>query len=508
MKNDFNSIYNLFKHTTTKHPKKTAIFTEQGKINYGQLLEYTNKIAAYLQQNIKRGDNIGLFMDNSWQYIVATYAISAVGATFVPINNTLKSKELSYILSDADIKCIFCSDRLRDVATKSIAIHQCDTVIWVGNEQNKKDFASILEKDISFTPKNVQLEDNAVIFYTSGTTGVSKGTILSNKNILSTYKAMTTHTKMRISDRVALYLPMHLPFSLLPLAIIPICHGASIVLIRYKSALDLLKNLALKRVTILFAAPVIHAKLTQVPNNLLIDLFNRVRLIASGSSTLNSIIAKKIQNKFKKAQFVEAYGLSEGSILVTASPLEKVKIGSVGLPLLDYKVKAVDSYGLELSTNTIGEIIIKGDCVMKGYLNSTIDNPCSIKNGWLYTGDLGYLDDDGYLYISGRKKDLIIYNSMHIYPSQIEPLIDSFEGIKESALVAKKDKICNEVPVAFIVEEENKHINIDNLNQHLKGFLASHKIPTEYIVIKELPRNASGKVLKKVLREQLDNSSS
>ena len=507
MNNDFNSIYNLFKHSANKYPKKTAIFTEKRKINYGQLLDYTNKIAAYLQQHIKQGDNVGMFMDNSWQYIVATYAISAVGATFVPINSTLKSKDLSYILSDANIKCIFCSEALRDIATKSIAIHQCDTIIWVDNEQNKKDFASILEQDISFTPKNIQSEDNAVIFYTSGTTGVPKGTILSNKNILSTYKAMATHIKLRKSDRTALYLPMYLPFSLLPLAIIPICHGASIVLFRYKSALDLLKNLAFKRVTILFAAPVIHAKLIQVPDNLLIDIFNRIRVIVSGSSTLNSIIANKIQDKFKKAQFIEVYGLSEGSIMVAASPLEKAKNGSAGLPLLNYQIKVIDSYGLELSANTIGEIIIKGDCVMKGYLNSTIDSACSIKNGWLYTGDLGYLDDDGYLYISGRKKDLIIYNSMHIYPSQIEPLIDSFEGIKESTLVARKDKICNEVPIAFIVEEEGKHVNLDNLNQHLKGFLASHKIPTEYIIIKELPRNASGKVLKKVLRERVNKPS-
>ena len=134
MKNNFNSIYNLLKYSAINYPKKTAIFTEKGKINYGELLKSTNKIAAYLQQNVKRGDNIGIFMDNSWEYIVATYAISAVGATFVPINSALKSKELSYILSDADIKCIFCSETLRDVATKSIAIHQCDTIIWVGNE--------------------------------------------------------------------------------------------------------------------------------------------------------------------------------------------------------------------------------------------------------------------------------------------------------------------------------------------------------------------------------------
>ena len=505
MKNEFNSIYYLFKHTATKQAKKTAIFTETTKLNYGQLLEYTNKIAAYLQNNnIKKGDNVGIFMDNGWQYIVVTYAISAVGAVFVPINSSLKSKELSCILSDANIQSIFCSYSLKDIAAKSIAIHQCDTFIWVGDEENRKDFASILEQDISFSPKEVNLEDNAAIFYTSGTTGIPKGAILSNKNILSSYKAMVTHTKLRKNDRTAIYMPMHLSFGLIPLSIIPICHGVSVVILKYKSALDLLKNIALKRVTLLFATPAVHAQLIQVPNSLLTNIFSRIRLVVSGGSTLNIKLAQKIQEKFKKAKFIEAYGLSEGSVLVTANPLNKAKLGSVGVPLLNYKIKIIDSYGIELSRRAIGEILISGDCVMKSYLNSSIDNPCSVTNGWLHTGDIGYLDDDGYLYVSGRKKDLIIYNAMHIYPNEVEPIIDSFDSIRESAVVAKKDSSSNEIPIAFIVPEEGKTINIDNLNQYIKGFLASYKIPHEYIILDKLPRNASSKVLKKVLREQLD----
>ena len=504
MTNNFNSIYYLFKHTAIKQPKKVAIFTENKKINYEKLLEYTNKISSYLQLHIRAGDNIGIFMENSWQYIVATYAISAVGATFVPINSTLKSKELSYILNDANIKCMFCSYSLKDIVSKSIAIHQCNTIIWVDNEQNSKDFTSILKQDISFTPRKVKLEDNAAIFYTSGTTGVPKGAILSNKNILSTYKALTSHLKIRKSDRMALYLPMHLSFSLIPLTIVPICHGASVVLTRFKSAQELLKVCTLKRVTILFATPAIHAKLVQVPYSLLVDLFSRIRYVVSGGSPLNDEIAKKIQDKFKKAVFLEAYGLSEASALVTANPVNRVKMGSVGVPLLDYKIKIVDSYDLELPPRTVGEIVIKSDAVMKSYLNSTINNPCSVRDDWLYSGDLGYLDNDGYLYISDRKKDLIIYNSMHIYPREIEPIIDSFNGVKESAVVAKKDEAYNEIPVAFIVQEKNSSINIDKLRQHLQGFLSQAKIPKEFIIVEELPRNASGKVMKKVLREQIN----
>ncbi len=503
---DHTSIYNLFKHTANKYPKKAAILTDKGKINYEKLLEYTNKIASYLQLNIRPGDNIGIFMENTWQYIVATYAISAVGATFVPISSYLKSKELSYVLTDANIKCMFCSDILKDIVSKSVALHQCETIIWVGNDNNRRDFARILDQDISFTPYKADLNDNAAIFYTSGTTGSPKGAILSNKNILSTYRALTSHIKMRQSDRMALYLPMHLSFSLIPLAIVPICHGASVVLTRFTSMENLLKTFALKRVTILFATPAIHAKLIQVPNNLVVNLFNRIRYVVSGGSPLNDEIAYEIQKKFKKAIFLEAYGLVEASTLVSANPIDKVKIGSVGVPLLDYQVKIVDSYGLELPRRVVGEIIIKGDGVMKSYLNSTIDNPCSVNAGWLYTGDLGYIDNDGYIYISGRKKDLIIYNSMHIYPREIEPLIESFDGIKESAVIAKKDRIYNEIPIAFIVQKEGSSINIDKLRSYLQGFLSQAKVPQEFIIVEELPRNASGKVQKNILREQINNS--
>ena len=508
MVKNLNSIYELFKQTATKYPKKNAIFTDDGKLNFEQLLTYTNKIASYLQQHIRPGDNVGIYMNNGWQYVVATYAISAVGATFVPINSYLKSKELSYIINDADIKCIFCSESLKDTLLKSIAIHKCNTIIRVGDKYNKKDFMKIIDSDISFRPKNVNLDDNAAIFYTSGTTGQPKGALLSNKNLLSTYNALATHMKMKRNDRVGLYFPMHLSFSLLPLAIVPLCHGSSIVLTSYTSAENLLKTFSLKRVTILFATPIIFAQLVNVPNSLIIDIFSRFKYVVSGGAPLSNDMAEKIQKKFKKSIFLEAYGLVESSTLVTANPIDKVKIGSVGVPMLNYQVKIVDSYDLELPTRVIGEIIVKGDGVMKTYLNSSIDNPCSVYNSWLNTGDLGYLDEDGYLFITGRKQDLIIYNNIHIYPLEIETIIESFDGVLDSAVVAKKDETYNEIPVAFVVPKEGASININNLTTYLEGFLAQSKIPKEFIIIKELPRNASGKVLKKDLREQINMSQS
>jgi len=503
---DNNTVYTLFKHTANKYPKKIAIFTQKGKINYETLLTYTNKIAAYLQQHIKKGDNIGIFMENSWQYVVATYAISAVGATFVPINSTLKSKELSYILNDADIKCLFASHSLEESVFKSIAIYKCNKIVWVGNKNIKRDFAAILEKDISFSPKYTKDEDTAAIFYTSGTTGMPKGAMLSNKNILSIYKYMIYDMKLKKSDRLAIFLPMHFTFTLLPLTILPICYGASTILTRYHSAQELIKTLVLKRATILFAVPIIYTQLVKISNNWFTDTFNRIRLVISGTSPISIDLIEKVQEKFKKAIFIEGYGLTETTGVTAINPSNNIKLGSVGKAISECEIKIVDSYDIALPPRTVGEIIIKGNNIMKSYLNSNINNPCSIYNGWLFTGDLGYLDDDGYLYITGRKKDLIIYNSFHIYPQEVESIINTFEGIKESTLIGKTDDFGNEIPIAFIVQEDNYSININKLKKYIEGFLSKTKIPQEFIIIDTLPRNRSGKVLKNVLRNKLNEA--
>ena len=504
----YNCVYDLFADSASNHYKKTALYCQNEKLRYDDLLSFVNRVAAFMQKfGIKKGDKVGIFMENSWEYIVAVYAILATGAIVVPIDCRVKSKELSFILDDSNIVFLFSSDSLRNIVAKSIAIHRCKAIVWVGNGTRGIRFRQTIKEDLEFKRVDLSLEDEAFIFYTSGTQGKPKGAILTNKNVLTSLLLVKNHINLREQDRVILFLSLDHSFVLLFITILPLSFGASIVLHKYSGCDDLLKEITLKRVTILFSVPLIYNQLVNAEINWLIETFNKLRLLVCGGSAIDKNIAIALNNKFNKAKFIEGYGLTESSAIVSANPLNKPKFGSVGVPLNGVKVKIVDSYDVELPSRSIGEIIVSGDNVMKCYINIKTLDECRVKNGWLYTGDLGYLDEDGYLYIVDRKKDLIISKEGHIYPREVEEIINNFEGVKESAVVGKELNDGYEEPVAFLVQSSQNLINIDNLKNYLKGFLANYKIPKEYIVIEELPRNSRGKILKRELKQMLKKQS-
>ena len=208
--------------------------------------------------------------------------------------------------------------------------------------------------------------------------------------------------------------------------------------------------------------------------------------------------------KFKRATLLEGYGLSEASPAVSMNTFKKQKAGSVGTALEGYEVKIVDEELNEVDRGAIGDIIVKGDNVMQGYLNRPTATEETIINGWLLTGDVGYMDDEGFIFIVDRKKDLIISKGINIYPREIEETIDTFEGVAASAVIGVIDEKSGEVPVAYIeLEEDVESLDEAGLKKYLKEHLANYKIPKQIHVIDALPKNATGKVLKRVLKERL-----
>ena len=370
---EHHSLYNLFKSSSIKNFKRVALYSQKDKLRYDDLLFFSNRVAAYLQHiGVNKDDRIGIYMENRWEYIVALFAILAVGATVVPINFKIKSKELSFVLNDANINYLFSSDTLRDIVYKSIAIYKCQHIIWIGNETKGTRFNAILKEKFPLHTVETNLEDSAFIFYTSGTEGKPKGAILSNRNVLTSILIAKEHLKVTAKDKIITFLPFHHSFILLLFTIMPICYGATVYLTQYKSASELLKEIALKRVTILFAVPVIFNEMAKTELPLLFTTFNRLRLLISGGSSINTETVKKLLKKFNRAKFIEGYGLSESSGIISANPIYKLKIGSVGLPIGGCRVKIVDSYDVELPTRTVGEIVVKGNNIMQGYINTTL----------------------------------------------------------------------------------------------------------------------------------------
>ncbi len=506
----FNNFYEMVLHYGTRKRKKPALFEGEETITYGELLKRVDAFAGYLvDAGVQPDERVGLFMVNSWEFVVAILAISKVGAITVPINNFLKAEELSYILRDSGAVMLIASAKFEKVIHASEASALCRRIVWEGgmrltDEQNVS-FEEALNKNLATNAVMRTLDDLAVFFYTSGTTGKPKGAMLSNKNILSNAESARMLLRLSHKDRALVFLPMFHSFTFSIGVILPLYLGASIVIIKsIQPFSNIFKQALLKRVTLFFGVPDVYNAIARAKLPWYFMWFNRIKIFVSGAAALQPQTLDAMRRKFKRATLLEGYGLSESSPATSINPLEKPKARSVGPAMPGYEIKIVDENMVERPRGEVGDIILKGDHVMQGYLNRPEATEETIINGWLLTGDMGYMDEEGYLYIVDRKKDLIISKGINIYPREIEEVIDDFDGVKVSAVVGIPDEKSGEVPVAYLeLEDGIETIDEAALRKHLRAKLANYKIPKQLHIIEELPKNATGKVLKRVLKEQL-----
>ncbi len=493
-----------------KSPNRKAIFIEDNKITYKELLWRVDTLAGYLHHiGVKADDRVAIFLRNSWEYIVSIIAICKVGAISVPINTFLKSDELRYILEDSKATVLISSGMYEKVVDEARADEIVNFSIWEGSLQRVKDrsisFQAILQERLSSQTIIRRLDDLAVFFYTSGTTGRPKGAMLSYKNILSNAESARLLCNITHKDRDIVFLPMFHSFTFSVGLIMPLYVGASIVIIpSLRPFSNIFKQALLKRVTIFFGVPDLYNAVAKAKLPWYFMLFNSIRLFISGAAPLQTKTLNAIAQKFRRAKMLEGYGLSESSPAVCLNRLDKQKERSVGPAMPGYAVNIVDEDMLELPKGEVGEIILYGDNIMQGYLNRPEATDETIINGWLRTGDLGYMDEDGYLYIVDRKKDLIISKGINIYPREIEDLIDNFLGVEVSAVIGVADDKSGEIPIAYIEPEDIENPpNLNELKSYLRKHLANFKIPKHFYIIEELPKNATGKVLKRLLKQRL-----
>ena len=287
----------------------------------------------------------------------------------------------------------------------------------------------------------------------------------------------------------------------------PLYVGASMVIIKSLQPFsNIFRQTLTKRVTLFFGIPDVYNALAKAKLPWYFLWFNNIRAFISGAAALQPKTLDAMSKKFKRAKLLEGYGLSESSPVVCVNTIKKQKVGSVGCAMHGHEVKIVDSDMNELPRGEIGDIIVKGDNIMLGYFNRPEATQEAIVNGWLLTGDMGYMDEEGFLFIVDRKKDLIISKGINIYPRGIEEVIDTFPGVKASAVIGIFDEKSGEIPVAYVeLEEECEVLDEKGLKSYLRERLANYKLPKKLHIIEELPKNATGKILKRVLKEQLRN---
>jgi len=500
----------MFEKSAERFSDKTALFFSDKKISYKELYQATCRLGQGLKNlGIKKKDKVALFLHNAPEFIVSYFAIVNIEAICVPINNMLKEEELGFILKDSGAKFIISSAAYLDIIN-SAKVKSPDlkyTVIIDGLAPNTFNFYEIIERSI-IKKEDILIKPDEVasILYTSGTTGNPKGAMLTHKNFLSNIKSCISSIDVSEKDNFICVLPMFHSFAFTVCILLPLAVGASITIIEHvRPFRRVIRNVIKKKITVFVGIPSIfnvlaHMEIPHVFTSRVLKLIDPIKLCISGASALPTEVLKAFENKFR-VPLVEGYGLTEASPVVSFNPVAGVrKPGSVGLPIEGVEVKIVDDKDNRLPCNEIGELLVKGDNIMKGYFNSDAETKEIIKDSWLYTGDIAKLDEDVYIYIVDRKKDMINVRGLNVYPVEIEKVLLMHPKIKEAAVVGIADKFKGEVPKAFIVLKENETLSESEVIKYLRKNLALFKIP-KFVEFKQaLPKTSTGKILKRQLR--------
>ncbi|MCX8157593.1 MAG: long-chain fatty acid--CoA ligase [Verrucomicrobiae bacterium] len=477
------------------NPQKPALFWGDASFTHAHLYHQSLWMAAALQRlGVQPGDRVGLWLKNCPEFVPALFGIFMANAVAVPINNFLKPEEVAFMLQDAGIRHLITDTSLADPA-KILAEKFPGLTVWLVEHLPT---TPAEEQAIPPSPCQRTEQDLAVLIYTSGTTGRPKGAMLTHGNLLHNIRSCQKMLESTLGDRFVLLLPMFHSFMLTVCVLLPLCTGASIVLIKsVHPAKNILMEILRHQGTILPAVPSFFRLFAQaeLPPQL------PLRLCISGGAALPVEILREFNRKFP-LPLLEGYGLSETSPVASLNPIRGPwKEGSIGVPIPDVEMSVQDDQGRFLPPREIGEICIRGGNVMAGYWNQPEATAAVMRNGWFLTGDVGYRDEDGYFYITDRKKDMLIVNGINVYPREIEELIYQYPGIREAAVIGIPDARRGEQPVAYVSLTDGATLDEYALLRYLRDRIAHYKVPRKVTVLPALPRNATGKILKTDLRQ-------
>ncbi len=491
-------------------PKKAAFVCGSERRTYPDLLDESLRLAGYLDATgIGRGDRVCLMLKNSPVYMPAYYACSVLGATITPINPRLTTREATHILQDSAARSIIYHPEFDDILAPALGQETHLISVGASGLANAVRYdEAILHGPYDVWSSPAQAEDIALQIYTSGTTGQPKGAMLSHRAL--TFNALTGNLGHGLSpDDVFLTLtPLGHAAAGVRIYNVP-CVGATHITMEDFDADEALRTIERERVTHTVAVPTVLRALLESSEIDRVDL-SSLRLIAYGAAPMPQPLAEAASLRFPGI-LMHAYGLTEGCPFMTRLPVVDHFVGSprlssIGLPAEGMLLRIVDDNGADVERGQVGEIIAKSDKNMSGYWNRASETAATLREGWLYTGDLARQDSDGYFYLVDRKKDMIISGGFNVYPQEIEDVIHTIEGVRDVAVVGMPDEKWGEVAVAFVSLQPGATVDIEDLRRLAASQLANYKRPKSYRLIDDMPRNPTGKILKHVLRTTLRES--
>jgi acyl-CoA synthetase (AMP-forming)/AMP-acid ligase II len=504
-------IPELLKRQAAAHGNKTAYYDANSSVTYAELLERTGRLAAHLADNgVAAGDTIAIMLPNSVEWVEACFAITRAGAVGVPISYDATETEVAYRLTDANCKAVFTTAERGDLFAKLKAgAPQLETLIVTNRGQcnaNALRYSTLAASPAKAAPRDPPLlHEPAYILYTSGTTGRAKGVQLTVHGMLwVTAACWAPITGLSDKDTVLSPLPLFHSYALNLSVMSILATGATEYIMERFSTSEATRLLKSGEFTYFPGVPTMFHYLLQAADAERGAAYPNLRLCASAGAIMPATLNREFESRIG-VPLLDGYGITETSTMVTMNwPSGGRTLGSCGLPLPGLAVRIVDPVtGNDCKPGQEGELIVRGPNVMPGYHNKPEETRIALRDGWYHTGDLAKSDDNGFLTITGRLKELIIRGGQNIAPAEIEEVVNTFEAVLDCAVVGIPHEHLGEVPALFVVPRPGKTLANDALIDHCRMHLSAYKVPHTIQLISEIPRTGSGKIIRYKLKERI-----
>ncbi|MFH0845539.1 MAG: long-chain fatty acid--CoA ligase [Pseudomonadota bacterium] len=502
----------VLKYNAETYPDKECLIGLGKRLTYRDLKKRADSLAqGLIGMGLGKGDTVAILLNNCCEYLEITFAVNQIGAVWLPLNFRLAGEEFHYILNNAEARALISEPEFVPVISSiRDRLPKVNNYLHLGEEipRGWSGYEGLIRKNHGANPPHadVGLDDLHRLMYTSGTTAHPKGVMLTYGNLYWKNIGHILTFGLTQADRTMIVGPLyHVGGMDLP-ATGTIYAGGSVVILRRFETVDVLNGIQDEKVTNLWLSPAMTIMLFQEPTFSQYDV-SSVRFIIDGGEKMPVTLIKKFKEKFPNAWFADAYGLTETVSGDTFLAKDRMlsKLGSVGRPVPHLQVRVVDEQGRDRPPDQMGEIILKGPKVFKGYWKNPEATSEAIKNGWFHTGDMGTLDEEGYLYIMDRKKDIIISGGENIASPEVERVIYEIPAVLEAAVIGIPHPKWLEVPKAYVVLKPGASLTVEELIRYCTKKLAKFKVPKEVEFIDGLPRTPSGKVLKRELRTRRDD---
>jgi len=502
------SVPDMLNNTVSKYGNREGLISSSERLTYKQFASAVNNMssALYHEYGIRKGDRVALMLSNGLEFAITFFSVVKLGGIAVPINTAFKGGELAYQVNDSGAVVLVVEPEFHDLIAEVRSEIECVKHLFVTGDQPPKGtlaFSQLL-KERSYMPLDIKVDetDGAVLMYTSGTTGRPKGALLLHKGMVAAAIDVDEWFDWRVADKMLLTVPLFHVTALAMILCSSIYAGVPLVLMKKFKAADALRVIEEERITAMIVVPTIIWLMLNAPEFDQYDL-SSLRMVAPGGAASTEALLKLCAEKLPSVELVPGYGLTEATgVTHSTTTLREAlsKIGSVGHPVPVIEAKIVDALGKELAPGESGELLVKGCQVFREYWNNPEATRNTLVGGWLHTGDVAKITEDGHTYILDRMKDMIIRGGENIYCIEIENVSLRNPKVLEAAVVGVPDSVFGEQVKSVLVLKPGEQATVEEIQEFYSKYLARYKVP-KYVEFREsLPRNPAGKVIKEKLK--------